>query len=412
MPSSRPSGIKPPTRMVKPTSSIPRAGVSSKPAGGDGRQPSDDVTKKKISGFVDDGLSTGKDMVNFKEDSIGELPSLPEIRKNSEIRKLSDGSGSAVDAAYEMARRLSEAGVRRMSDASIILTADTDSFIVGERVYVNGIKPGSIQFIGETKFAPGDWAGIVLDDFSGKNDGSVGGVRYFQCQSKKGVFSRLNRLTREPLDSDQMALLHKKLPVQESPNEKSSENSVNVTSRHFTPPPTESTPASGSPSLVSVQSIGDLHLGDRVIVTSTQGSKTGTLRYLGNTEFAAGQWAGVELDDSLGKNDGAVAGTRYFDCQPMYGLFAPVHKVSRSPANAMSRRSSSMMNASMSSISRHGGLVRQGTRDSMGSSASIISTVSRASTAGKSTRPSASGHSQIGLQEREDDGTADADGCY
>lgn len=28
-------------------------------------------------------------MVNFKEDSIGELPSLPEIRKNSEIRKLS-----------------------------------------------------------------------------------------------------------------------------------------------------------------------------------------------------------------------------------------------------------------------------------------------------------------------------------
>lgn len=138
---------------------------------------------------------------------------------------------------------------------------------------------------------------------------------------------------------------------------------------------------------MSVQSIGDLHLGDRVIVTSTQGSKTGTLRYLGNTEFAAGQWAGVELDDSLGKNDGAVAGTRYFDCQPMYGLFAPVHKVSRSPANAMSRRSSSMMNASMSSISRHGGLVRQGTRDSMGSSASIISTVSRASTAG--VRPSA-----------------------
>ena len=26
-----------------------------------------------------------------------------------------DGSGSAVDAAYELARRLSEAGVRRMS---------------------------------------------------------------------------------------------------------------------------------------------------------------------------------------------------------------------------------------------------------------------------------------------------------
>ena len=134
-----------------------------------------------------------------------------------------------------------------------------------------------------------------------------------------------------------------------------------------------------SSSIVSVQSIGDLHLGDRVIVTSTQGSKAGTLRFLGNTEFATGQWAGVELDDPVGKNDGAVAGTRYFDCQAMYGLFAPVHKVSRSPANTMGRRSSGM-NTSMTT-SRQGGLVRQGTRDSMGSSASVISNASRASTA-------------------------------
>jgi len=74
-------------------------------------------------------------------------------------------------------------------------------------VYVNGVKPGVIQFIGETKFAPGEWAGIVLDDASGKNEGSVGGVRYFQCQPKKGVFSRLTRLTREPLDPAQIATL-------------------------------------------------------------------------------------------------------------------------------------------------------------------------------------------------------------
>ena len=29
---------------------------------------------------------------------------------------------------------------------------DTDSFIIGQRVYVDGVKPGRIQFIGETKF--------------------------------------------------------------------------------------------------------------------------------------------------------------------------------------------------------------------------------------------------------------------
>lgn len=35
----------------------------------------------------------------------------------------------------------------------------------------------------------------------GKNDGAVSGKRYFQCEPKKGIFSRLTRLTREPLGS-------------------------------------------------------------------------------------------------------------------------------------------------------------------------------------------------------------------
>lgn len=56
----------------------------------------------------------------------------------------------------------------------------------------------------------------------------------------------------------------------------------------------------------------DIKIGDRVIVQSSQGSKPGTLRFVGATDFAKGEWCGVELDDPLGKNDGSVEGKRYY----------------------------------------------------------------------------------------------------
>lgn len=71
-----------------------------------------------------------------------------------------------------------------------------ESFQVGERVWVNGNKPGYVQFLGETQFAPGQWAGIVLDEPIGKNDGSVAGIRYFQCEALRGIFTRPSKLSR------------------------------------------------------------------------------------------------------------------------------------------------------------------------------------------------------------------------
>uniref|UniRef100_A0A8C2XMD2 Si:dkeyp-47f9.4 n=1 Tax=Cyclopterus lumpus TaxID=8103 RepID=A0A8C2XMD2_CYCLU len=66
---------------------------------------------------------------------------------------------------------------------------------LGERVLVVGQRTGVVQFCGKTSFAPGLWLGIELDKPSGKNDGSVGGVRYFRCSPKHGVFAPSSLLT-------------------------------------------------------------------------------------------------------------------------------------------------------------------------------------------------------------------------
>ena len=156
-------------------------------------------------------------------------------------------------------------------------------FKVGDRVLVAGTKAGVIEYLGETKFAKGLWAGVKLDEAGGKNDGSVGGVKYFDCQPLHGVFSKANRL-------------HK----------------INIVPKSST-----------SDHHGNLDDSSTLKIGDQVIVS---GTKMGVLRYLGPTEFAKGEWAGIELKEPLGKNDGAVAGTRFVSYAFVYIFIESIYK--------------------------------------------------------------------------------------
>jgi len=222
-------------------------------------------------------------------------------------------------------------GVEDLHGASL-----SDSFHIDDRVLVGGTKPGVVVFIGETHFSTGEWAGVKLDGPVGKNDGSVAGRRYFTCEVNHGIFARqskLSRITAEaPLTekSEEIAAVATPNTMNAKTDLAKSESSASTTDKptihrpSAIPAPRRTSISSshggsrgGSPA-GSVTDVGGpsdqaadmglrIRVGDRVKVS---GSKIGVVRYIGPAEFAKGVWAGIELDERLGKNDGSVGSKR------------------------------------------------------------------------------------------------------
>ena len=218
---------------------------------------------------------------NHRSNSIPAAPTPRGESSQTQIKRRTADVQPRKPATETPSRITGEIGPRLPLPA---VSGKSGNLKIGDRVSISGsgsTKKGVIQFIGETRFAKGDWAGVVLDEPIGKNDGTVGGVRYFQCQPNYGVFVKVDKLVKITDSTDK--------------NYKP----------HGTPQSISATPAKTPNSDIVIPA--DLKVGNKVSIGE---NRVGILRYLGETGFAKGVWCGVELDQPVGKNDGAVAGTR------------------------------------------------------------------------------------------------------
>ncbi|XP_021359744.1 CAP-Gly domain-containing linker protein 3-like isoform X2 [Mizuhopecten yessoensis] len=187
---------------------------------------------------------------------------------------------------------------------------------LGDKVVVGGVKTGTLKYCGPTEFAGGLWAGIELDEPGGKNDGSVGGISYFQCAHSQGIFAPVSKIARPG-----------SVPAPRSPSATMSPNKTQQKAAAVDVSNVKARVDTGLKCRTSsIADLAEIDLGDRVIVA---GQRKGTVRFCGEARFAPGIWYGIELDRPVGKNDGSVNTDRYFHCKPKHGVFAPLSRIQK-----------------------------------------------------------------------------------
>uniref|UniRef100_A0A8C2ET02 Tubulin-folding cofactor B-like n=1 Tax=Cyprinus carpio TaxID=7962 RepID=A0A8C2ET02_CYPCA len=104
--------------------------------------------------------------------------SIRSFKKNFKLGRFNEENGAKQEEA--LAKKEEE---EKVAAGSIAVGNRCKVEVAGQPT-----KIGTVMFVGTPDFKPGYWVGVKYDEPLGKNDGSVKGKRYFECEPKHGAF--------------------------------------------------------------------------------------------------------------------------------------------------------------------------------------------------------------------------------
>ena len=175
---------------------------------------------------------------------------------------------------------------------------------IGAKVRVEGYEGmGTLAFVGSHHEKGKPRCGVHMETAVGKNNGTVGGFKYFECPDSHGVLVQPSKVT-------VVVPWHRRL---------SSETVVTS----VTGPKKKRKPDAKNP--IGAVSLTDV--GSKVAVEGYAGH--GTLMFFGQHIEKKTLRCGVVFDGPIGKNNGTVGTHKYFECPDGCGILVVPEKVTR-----------------------------------------------------------------------------------
>lgn len=146
---------------------------------------------------VDDGMTLHAEDPTLKGNEYSDTSNVEKFelsqdeynKRQDSVRAFKERNKLGQFNEEERKRKEAELKVREVKEE-----AKAESFNIGDRCEVSVVgqpgRRGQVKYVGKTDFKPGVWVGVQYDEPFGKNDGSVGGKRYFTCPENYGGFVR------------------------------------------------------------------------------------------------------------------------------------------------------------------------------------------------------------------------------